>query len=145
MSGVSFAGGSRAVEAGGRIGQSGIDLLQPATCREHPTHSWGSRAFSSLARSNWDVCDHQRCCMKCSTPGRQRGLMRQMSGTRSSILESFWLFDCDNNLSCWIKRSSVLFISSSYSEWLHLPDRTQMGCIAFPLSRKVPTVHFPGI
>lgn len=24
----------------GRIGQSGIDLLQPASCWEHPTHSW---------------------------------------------------------------------------------------------------------
>ena len=132
---------TEAVEAGGRIGQSGIDLLQPATCREHPTHSWGSRAFSSLARSNWDVCDRRRCCMKCTTPGRQRGLNRPMSGTTSSILESYCLFDCDNHLSCSIKRSSVLFITSSYSKWLHPPDRAQTRCITFPLSRKVPTVH----
>lgn len=38
------------VQACGRIGQSGIDLVQPETCREHPTHSWGSRAFSPSLR-----------------------------------------------------------------------------------------------
>lgn len=38
------------VQVCGRIGQSGIDLLQPATYREHPTHSLGSRAFSPLLR-----------------------------------------------------------------------------------------------
>lgn len=38
------------VQACVRIGQSGIDLLQPVTCREHPTHSLGSSAFSPLLR-----------------------------------------------------------------------------------------------
>lgn len=34
--------------AGGRIGPSTIDPLQLATCREHPTHSWGSTAVSPM-------------------------------------------------------------------------------------------------
>lgn len=37
-------------QACGRIGHSGIDLLQPVTCREHPTHSLGSSAFPPLLR-----------------------------------------------------------------------------------------------
>lgn len=34
------------VQARGRTGQAGIDLLQSETCGEHPTHFNGSRASS---------------------------------------------------------------------------------------------------